>query len=222
MKSAAEFLPGRPTLARLKEAADHCRGCPLYRDATQAVVGEGPRDSSIMFVGEQPGDEEDRVGRPFVGPAGKMFDRALAEAGIDREDVYITNAVKHFKFEPRGKRRIHKKPAASEVNACRPWLETEVNLVRPAVVVCLGATAAQSIFGPSYRLTRERGKLIEITPSRWATSTIHPAAILRSPDAEARQAAYEGFLADLKKIAIYKSSPGASLSPDAALRRATL
>jgi DNA polymerase len=198
---AAEFIPDRKTLPVLREAVQDCRGCGLYRDATQAVFGEGPQSSSIVFIGEQPGDDEDRLGHPFIGPAGRLFDRALKEAGIDRSDVYITNAVKHFKFEERGKRRIHKKPAASEVRACRPWLEAEIALVRPKIIVCLGATAAQAVFGADYRVTKERGQFVEHPWAPRATSTIHPSAILRAPDEEQRQIEYQRFVADLKKEA---------------------
>jgi DNA polymerase len=153
-----------------------------------------------VFIGEQPGDEEDRQGRPFVGPAGRLLDRALEDAGIDRASVYVTNAVKHFKFEERGERRIHKKPSVEETKACRPWLEEEITLIMPDVIVCLGATAAQSIFGAAYRLTKERGRFVEHPWARWATSTIHPSAILRSPTGEQRQAEYERFVADLKGV----------------------
>jgi uracil-DNA glycosylase family protein len=158
--NTAEFLPARKTLPQLREAVQGCRGCDLYRHATQAVAGEGPPAATIVFIGEQPGDEEDRQGRPFVGPAGRLLDRALQDAGIDRADVYVTNAVKHFKFEERGKRRIHKKPSAAESKACRPWLEAEVTAIRPKILVCLGATAAQSVFGPEYRVTKERGQFV--------------------------------------------------------------
>jgi DNA polymerase len=198
---AAEFIPDRKTLPVLREAVQDCRGCGFYRDATQAVFGEGPQSSSIVFIGEQPGDDEDRLGHPFIGPAGRLFDRALKEAGIDRSDVYITNAVKHFKFEERGKRRIHKKPAASEVRACRPWLEAEIALVRPKIIVCLGATAAQAVFGADYRVTKERGQFVEHPWAPRATSTFHPSAILRAPDEEQRQIEYQRFVADLKKVA---------------------
>jgi len=185
----------------LQAAVQECHGCDLYRYATRAVFGEGPRSSSIVFIGEQPGDEEDRLGRPFVGPAGRLFDRALQDAGIDRSAVYITNAVKHFKFEERGKRRLHKKPTSSEVKACRPWLESEVGLIRPEIIVCLGATAAQSVFGPSHRVTKERGKFVDHPWAAHATSTIHPSAILRAPDDEQRHLEYQRFVADLRKVA---------------------
>jgi uracil-DNA glycosylase family protein len=198
-KSAADFLPERKTLPSLKNALQGCRGCELYRNATQAVSGEGPRSSVIVFIGEQPGNDEDLQGRPFVGPAGRLFERALEEAGIERSSVYITNAVKHFKFEERGKRRIHKKPSASETTACKPWLEAELALIRPKVLVCLGATAAQSIFGRDYRLTKERGQFVTHQWAPQATSTIHPSAILRAPD-EQRTLEYQRFMEDLKKI----------------------
>ncbi len=198
-KSAAEFVPAKKTLPALREAVQNCRGCDLYRYATQAVAGEGAASSTIVFIGEQPGDEEDRRGQPFVGPAGRLLDRALEEAGIDRASVYVTNAVKHFKFEERGKRRIHKKPSSGETKACRPWLEAELAVIQLKIIVCLGATAAQSIFGPDYRLTRERGKFIEQRWAPMATSTIHPSAILRAPD-EQRRIEYEQFVADLKKV----------------------
>jgi uracil-DNA glycosylase family protein len=180
--SAAQFVPAHRTLAVLREAVQACRGCDLYLHAMQAVPGEGPRGSRILFVGEQPGDEEDKTGRPFVGPAGRLFDKALEEAGIDRAEVFITNAVKHFKFEERGKRRIHKKPGTTEVRACRPWLEAELTVIRPEILVCLGATAALSVFGSEYRLTRERGKFVQHEWASQATSTVHPSAILRAPD----------------------------------------
>jgi uracil-DNA glycosylase len=198
-KSAADFLPERKTLPSLKDALQGCRGCELYRNATQAVSGEGPQSSVIVFIGEQPGNDEDLQGRPFVGPAGRLFERALDEAGIDRSAVYITNAVKHFKFEERGKRRIHKKPSASESTACRPWLEAELAVIHPKVLVCLGATAAQSIFGREYRLTKERGQFVTHQWAPQATSTIHPSAILRAPD-EQRTLEYQRFVEDLKKI----------------------
>jgi DNA polymerase len=197
--SAAEFLPAHRTLAALQEAVQDCEGCDLYRHATQAVAGEGPRGSRVVFVGEQPGDEEDKAGRPFVGPAGRLFDKALDEAGIDRAAVFVTNAVKHFKFEERGKRRIHKKPSVGETNACRPWLEAELAVIRPEILVCLGATAAQSVFGSEYRVTRERGKFVRHEWASQATSTVHPSAILRAPD-ELRGEEYRRFVADLVGI----------------------
>jgi DNA polymerase len=198
--SAADFIPDKRTLPLLQERVQHCRGCDLYHHATQAVFGEGQPTASVVLIGEQPGDEEDRTGRPFVGPAGRLLDRALQDAGIDRTAVYVTNAVKHFKFEERGKRRIHKKPNASEIRACRPWLEAEIELIRPEIIVCLGATAAQTVFGAAYRLTRQRGDFIQHPWAMYATSTIHPSAILRAPDAEQRALEYARFLEDLKKV----------------------
>lgn len=177
-----------------------CKGSDLYLHATQAVFGEGPRSARTIFIGEQPGDEEDRAGQPFVGPAGRLLDRALEEAGIDRSSVYVTNAVKHFKFEERGKRRIHKKPSTSQITACRPWLEAEIAVIRPDVILCLGATAAQAVFGATYRLTNERGRFIEHPWARQATSTIHPSAILRAPDEDRRHHEYQRFVADLKLV----------------------
>lgn len=198
--SAAEFLPAKMTLPTLQEAVQRCHGCDLYKHATQAVFGEGRPAASIVLIGEQPGDEEDRQGHPFVGPAGRMLDRALDEAGIDRRAVYVTNAVKHFKFEERGKRRIHKKPSGTELKACRPWLEAEMAVIRPAVLVCLGASAAQTVFGPAWRVTKERGRFVEHAWAPHATSTVHPSVILRAPTDEQRHAEYAGFLTDLKKV----------------------
>lgn len=172
----------------------------MYQHATQAVFGEGPRSAEIVFIGEQPGDEEDRQGRPFVGPAGRLFDKALKEAGIDRSSVYITNAVKHFKFEERGKRRIHKKPSGAETRACQPWLEAELAAIRPKIIVCLGATAAQSVFGSAYRVTQERGNFVEHVWAPLATSTLHPSAILRAPDDEQRRIEYRRLVEDLRKV----------------------
>lgn len=197
---ALAFLPERRTLRSLQAAAQGCRGCELYRSATQAVFGEGPTTAKIVLVGEQPGDEEDRQGHPFVGPAGKLLDRALHDAGLENRDVYITNAVKHFKFEERGKRRIHKKPRASEVSACNPWLEAEMELVKPKVIVCLGATAAQAILGRAYRLTKEHGNFVEHTWAPRVTATLHPSAILRAPDADQRHEAYAQLVSDLIKV----------------------
>ena len=198
--SAAPYIPEKPTLRTLRDAVQGCRGCDLYAHATQAVFGEGPRASQIVFVGEQPGDEEDRKGRPFVGPAGKLLDRGLADAAIDRSLVYVTNAVKHFKFEERGKRRLHKKPNGLEIKACRPWLEAELNLLQPEILVCLGATAAQTIFGSAYRLTKERGRFVENSWAPHVTSTVHPSAILRAPDEQQRHVEYQKFVDDLKKV----------------------
>jgi uracil-DNA glycosylase len=193
-------IPRRRSLSALRVAAQGCRACDLYRHATQAVFGEGAQKARLMLIGEEPGNDEDLQGRPFVGPAGKLLDRALEEAGIDRAEIYITNAVKHFKFEERGKRRIHKKPNGTEVGACRPWLEAEIALIKPEIIVCLGATAAQSILGRDYRVTRERGKFVQHSLARLVTSTIHPSAILRAPDEDSRYAEYQAFVADLKRV----------------------
>jgi uracil-DNA glycosylase len=197
---ADPFVPDSASLAELSSAVQECRGCDLYKDTTQAVFGEGPGGAPIMLVGEQPGDQEDRQGAPFVGPAGTILDDALTEAGITRDTVYVTNAVKHFKFEPRGKKRIHKKPGAYEINACLPWLEAEFKAVRPAIVVCLGATAARAILGPKFKLMQQRGKLLDTDHGFKVVATIHPSAVLRSPDPEARQKAF-GMLVDDLRIA---------------------
>ena len=181
----------------LREAACGCTACPLYKRATQTVFGEGPKHAPITLVGEQPGDYEDVAGKPFVGPAGKIMDRALEEAGIDRKQVYVTNAVKHFKWEPRGKRRIHKKPNPREIAACRPWLEAELRLVRPKLLVCLGSTAGQAIFGSSFRVTRERGKVLSSKLASKVVATVHPSSLLRQPDEESREREYRNFVADL-------------------------
>jgi uracil-DNA glycosylase len=199
--SAFEFIPERPTIPKLREAAQGCTACDLYKHATQAVLGVGPREASALFIGEQPGDQEDLAGQPFVGPAGRVLDEALAAAGIPREEVFVTNAVKHFKWEPRGKKRIHAKPSGGEVKACRPWLETELAIVKPRVIVCLGATAAQSLMGPKFKITAERGKFFATPWAPWLTATYHPSALLRMPDEEARQAARALFVADLLGVA---------------------
>jgi DNA polymerase len=198
--TAADYIPEHPTLRALREGVQKCRGCDLFRYATQAVFGEGPRSTRVVLIGEQPGDEEDRQGHPFVGPAGRLLNKALDEAGIQRADVYVTNAVKHFKFEERGKRRIHKKPRVSEVKACHPWLEAEISLVQPEIIVCLGATAAQALLGPKFRLTKERGKFVEHPWGPHVTATIHPSAVLRAPDAEQRDQEYREFVDDLKRV----------------------
>jgi uracil-DNA glycosylase family protein len=200
-RSAAPFVPKTTSIRTLSAAAQGCRGCDLYKTATQVVFGEGPNNARVMFVGEQPGDQEDRQGVPFVGPAGAMLDKALEDAGIPRSDVYVTNAVKHFKWEPRGKRRIHKKPRMSEVKACRPWLEAEVRAVKPQVLVCLGATAAQSVLGSQFKLMQNRGKLLMSPLAEKVVVTIHPSAVLRAPDAEGRRQAFESLVADLKVVA---------------------
>src|SRR5881296_728854 len=198
---AAAFIPSGAGLAELKAAAARCKGCDLYRHATQTVFGRGSADARIVLVGEQPGDQEDLQGAPFVGPAGEVFDRALAEAGLAREKLYVTNAVKHFKFEQRGKRRIHQTPRASELNACRPWLEAELTLLKPEVLVCLGATAARAIFGDKFRITKDRGRF---APTRWAPKTIatyHPSAVLRGEDDAQKAELYGMLLDDLRKVA---------------------
>jgi uracil-DNA glycosylase len=195
--SAADFLPARLTLPQLREASKTCRGCDLYCNATQTVFGEGPAHALAMFVGEQPGDQEDRAGKPFVGPAGALLDQALEAAEIPRDEVYVTNAVKHFKFEPRGTRRIHSKPSAREVKACRPWLEGEIKVVQPRMIVCLGATAAQSLMGSTFRLTQHRGEVIKTDWAPWLLATNHPSAVLRMPDAELRDRARRQFFEDI-------------------------
>jgi uracil-DNA glycosylase len=195
--TAAEYLPKRLTLPALREAAELCHGCDLWRNATQTVFGEGPVEAELMFVGEQPGDQEDKLGQPFVGPAGRIFDQALEEVGIDRSRVYVTNAVKHFKWEPRGKRRIHQKPNAAELAACRPWLDAELSALKPRVLVCLGATAAQALLGRTFRVTKQRGTPVDSSLADIVVATIHPSAILRARD---RDAEYAGFVADLQKV----------------------
>jgi DNA polymerase len=185
-------------LAEVREAANDCEACHLHKRATQTVFGEGPKSASIMLVGEQPGDSEDVAGKPFVGPAGKIMDQALEEAGIDRKEVYVTNAVKHFKWQPRGKRRIHQKPNSREIAACRPWLEAEFRLVKPKLVVAMGATAAQTIFGPSFRVTRERGKVLSSKLAPRVLATVHPSSLLRQPDEASREREYKYFVSDLR------------------------
>src|ERR687887_2853608 len=192
--------PDTSSLAEVRDAASECTACHLYKRATQTVFGEGPKDAAIMLVGEQPGDYEDQEGKPFVGPAGKIMDQALEEAGIDRKEVYVTNAVKHFKWEPRGKRRIHQKPNAREIAACFHWLRGEVALLKPQVIVCLGATAAQAVLGRSVRVLAERGNLLRSELAPHVLITIHPSAILRAPDEPSRAAQYRDFVADLKKV----------------------
>ena len=195
------LLPERPTLEGVRAVAAGCKACDLYKRGTQTVFGEGPKRAEIMLVGEQPGDAEDLAGHPFVGPAGKLLDRALTEAGIDRNVVYVTNVVKHFKWEPRGKRRIHAKPNAGEISACRPWLETEIALLRPRVLICLGATAAQALLGKTFRVSKQRGEFVESSLAPLVTATVHPSSILRAPDDEARRAEMGQFVADLKRVA---------------------
>lgn len=199
----------RPSLAELRRKAQECKACDLWKNATQTVFGEGSSKARIIFVGEQPGDQEDLVGRPFVGPAGKLLNEALREAGIERNEVYVTNAVKHFKWSPakRGKRRIHKKPRSSEINACRPWLDGEIGAVRPDVLVCLGATAAQSLLGKDFSVTRQRGRKIESSLAPNVVATVHPSSILRAPDSESRHMQMKEFVRDLSLVAaIIKST----------------
>ena len=198
---ARALVPERPTLTKLREAAAGCRACPLWKDATQTVFGEGPAKAAVMLVGEQPGDREDIEGRPFVGSAGRVLDDALAEAGIDRGDVYLTNAVKHFKWKPRGKRRIHQKPNAEEMTACRPWLDAELAVVKPDVLVALGATAAQALLGRGFRVTRERAVPVDSDLAPNVLATVHPSSILRARDEAERREAYAAFVADLRAVA---------------------
>jgi uracil-DNA glycosylase len=199
--TAAPLVPERPTLPKLREAAAGCKACHLWKLGTQTVFGEGARASEVMFVGEQPGDQEDLQGRPFVGPAGRVLDDAMLEGGIDRTKAYVTNAVKHFKWEPRGKRRIHQKPNAAEMAACRPWLEAELALVAPTVLVALGSTAAQSLLGRGFRVTKQRGVPVESELARHVVATVHPSSILRAPDEDARRQAYANFVSDLRAVA---------------------
>jgi uracil-DNA glycosylase family protein len=198
--SAADFLPERRSLSALREAAAGCRGCHLWQVGTQTVFGEGAEDAEAMFVGEQPGDQEDRQGRPFVGPAGRVFDEALEAAEIDRSQTYVTNAVKHFKWQARGKRRIHQKPNWAEMTACRPWLEAELEVVQPRVLVLLGATAAQSLLGREFRVTQHRGELLESDLADAVTATVHPSSILRGEPTE-REANFAAFVGDLRVAA---------------------
>jgi uracil-DNA glycosylase family protein len=199
--SAADYLPEGRSLPKLREAAAGCRGCGLYRNATQTVFGEGSRAAEIVLVGEQPGDREDIEGKPFVGPAGSLLHESLAEAGIDPQKAYITNVVKHFKFTRRGKRRIHKKPGAEEIQACLPWLEAELRAVRPKALLCLGATAAQALLGRQFRVTRHRGEPVESELAPLVMATVHPSSILRAPDEESRRLERKRFVADLSKLA---------------------
>lgn len=200
-QSANDLIPDRPSLPSLREAAADCRACDLWKLGTQTVFGEGRRRAKVMFIGEQPGNEEDLTGKPFVGPAGKLFDTALAAAGIDRSQTYVTNVVKHFKWEPRGKRRIHKKPNAVEIAACHPWLQAEIALIKPDVIVALGATAAQTLLGPKFRVTKERGKFLESNLASYVMATVHPSSILRAPDDETRRLELRRFIDDFKKLA---------------------
>jgi uracil-DNA glycosylase len=193
-------IPANASLKQLQAAAKNCKACDLWQYATQTVFGEGASRAKIMFIGEQPGNQEDLEGKPFVGPAGKLLDEALIAAGIDRKEVYVTNAVKHFKYEPRGKRRIHQKPNAKEITACRPWLEAEIAALKPKVIVCLGATAAQSLLGRDFRVTQHRGEFLESPLVPIVMATVHPSSILRAPDEKSRREQMQSFIADLKKI----------------------
>src|SRR6266542_1348977 len=199
--TAAPLVPDRPSLPSLRAASAGCRACPLWERGTQTVFGEGPALAEVMLVGEQPGNDEDLSGRPFIGPAGRLLDRALEAAGIDRRSVYVTNAVKHFKWEPRGKRRIHQKPTAREVRACQPWLEAEIQVVRPRAVVCLGATAAQALLGRTFRVTEHRGELVASPLAPLVMATVHPSSILRAPDDETRRAELARLIEDLAGLA---------------------
>ena len=198
--AAQELIPQAPTLLRLRDAAAGCRACDLYKTGTQTVFGEGAEQASVMFVGEQPGDREDVEGKPFVGPAGRLLDEALEEAGISRGRVYITNAVKHFKWKPQGKRRLHQRPNAAEVSACRPWLDAEIGLIKPKILVLLGATAAQALLGRDFRVSLQRGQFIERPGLPLIMATVHPSSILRAPDDESRQIEMEAFVRDLKRL----------------------
>lgn len=200
-ETAAPLIPPRATISKLQEAARDCRACPLWKSGTQTVFGEGSRHAQVVFVGEQPGNDEDLAGKPFVGPSGRLLDKALAEAGINRDEVYVTNMVKHFKWEPKGKRRIHKKPSAREIAACRPWLEAELSVLKPKVLVCLGATAAQALLGKEFRVSQQRGRLVESPLAENVLATVHPSSILRAPDELTRHAEMEKFIADLKTAA---------------------
>jgi DNA polymerase len=200
IETAAPLIPPRPTLAKLRDASAECKACDLWKTGTQTVFGEGTQKSLVMFIGEQPGDKEDLAGRPFVGPSGALLDRALEEVGIDRKKVYVTNVVKHFKWEPRGKRRIHKKPNAAEITACHPWLRSEINVIQPRAIVCLGSTAAQAILGPKFRVTVQRGIFVPSDLAEYVTATVHPSSILRAPSDEARQTERARFVEDLRKI----------------------
>jgi DNA polymerase len=198
-ETAAPLVPTKPSLPKLRSAAERCTACELHKTGTQTVFGEGARSAEVMLVGEQPGDQEDRAGTPFVGPAGKLLDQALEDAGIDRRQVYVTNVVKHFKWVARGKRRIHQKPNWAEIAACRPWLEAELDVVEPRVLVCLGATAAQALLGRQFRVTRERGRPVDSDLAEHVLATIHPSAILRDP--ETREQEYAAFVDDLRAVA---------------------
>jgi DNA polymerase len=199
--SAAQLIPQHPTLSKLREAARHCRACPLWKRGIQTVFGAGAASAKVVFVGEQPGFDEDVAGKPFVGPAGKLLDKALVQAGIAREEVYVTNVVKHFKWESKGQQHIHKKPNAKEIDACLPWLEAELQVLQPEVLVCLGATAAQALLGKDFRVSRQRGEWVPLPLAPHVTATVHPSSILRAPDDETRHAEMARFVADLRRIA---------------------
>src|SRR5690242_9272091 len=199
--TAAPLMPNRPTLPKLRAAAYGCKACDLWKTGTQTVFGEGSPHAKVMFIGEQPGDKEDLAGKPFVGPAGAVLDKALIAAGIDRDEVFVTNAVKHFKWEPRGKRRIHKKPNQIEIAACRPWLNAEIEVTKPQVIVLLGATAAQSLLGKDFKVTQHRGELIPSDLAPYIVATVHPSSILRAPDDDARHEAMRLFIEDIKQVA---------------------
>ena len=201
-RPATELIPAEPSIAGLRDAAAGCTACHLYRNATQTVFGEGPETAVVMLVGEQPGDVEDRAGHPFVGPAGKLLDRCLIEAGIDRSRTYVTNVVKHFKWVPRGPRRIHSKPGSVEIEACFPWLEAEIAAVKPRVIVALGATAAQALFGRAFRVSRERGRVVPSGLAPYALATVHPSALLRAPDEETRHREIQRFIEDLRQVSV--------------------
>lgn len=197
---AAALIPERPNLKVLQEAAKGCKACDLWQRGTQTVFGEGRVHAKVMFVGEQPGNDEDLAGKPFVGPAGRLLDKALAEAGVDRDLAYVTNVVKHFKWEPRGKRRIHAKPNSVEIMACLPWLNAEIDVIKPRVIVCLGATAAQTLLGRKFRVSQQRGEFVESKLAPYVMATVHPSSILRAPDTETRYAEMQRFIQDLKNI----------------------
>lgn len=216
LTTAAPLVPANPTLPMLTATARGCRACDLWKRATQTVFGEGSAHAKVMFIGEQPGDREDIEGHPFVGPAGKLLDKALEAAGIDRGEVYVTNVVKHFNWEPRGKRRIHKKPNQLEIAACRPWLEAEIAVTKPQVMVCLGATAAQAMLGRDFRVTQHRGEMLPSTLAPFITATVHPSSILRAPDDESRHVEMQQFIRDLKQIAQVLREKGLLPRPKAA------
>ena len=220
-ESAIALVPEKWTIKGLREQADGCKACDLWKTATQTVFGEGNPKATIMLVGEQPGDQEDRAGKPFVGPAGKLLDEALTEAGIDRTQVYVTNVVKHFKWTPseRGKRRIHKKPRYSEIQACRPWLAAELSIVRPRILVCLGATAAQSLLGREFSVTQQHGKLVESELAPFTIATVHPSSILRATDEESRRQQMRSFVNDLKKVAMLATRGSHPEKPDRGLAK---